>query len=146
MDRKLGLGVDGVGWVANGDGVGLGTGLEGSAEGRGTGGFFAAFSFSMRTCNSFEMQSLFMLVLWSLASAFSASWRLSGSRTVITRVASFLLPPAFLVLRLATIFWISANSADCSNRTYSSCDGKTALAAPLTPRVSRKKVTQSGFS
>eukprot|EP01046_Picozoa_sp_COSAG06_P117127 COSAG06_NODE_64174_length_260_cov_0.645963_1_plen_63_part_01 len=63
MDRKLGLGVVGVGWVASGDGVGLGTGLEGRVEGRGTGGFFAAFSFSTRTCNSFEMQSLFMLVL-----------------------------------------------------------------------------------
>ena len=39
-------------------------------------------------CSSFEMQSLFMLVRCSWASTRSASCRLLGSRTVMTRVGS----------------------------------------------------------
>ena len=64
----------------------------------------AGLGFSASTCSNLLMQSRFMLVLWSLASAFRASCRLSGSRTVMTRVGS--LTAAAAALRLRSILTI----------------------------------------
>ncbi len=99
---------------------------------------FVGTSSCSTICNSFEMQSLFMLVERNSASFRKARCKLSGKRTVTTRVSS-VVSCWFLVRRRrsANIICISAYSVVRSNSARCASLSNARFTAPSTPSTSR---------